>query len=69
MRTKGKPRTQEKRVTTGSMSPEFLRKVRIIGAHRNLMNHEVIDQFAGPAIDREYRRVITDAHELGNPVG
>ena len=45
-------REREPKTTSGSMSPEFLRRVRLVAAHLGIGNAEVLDRFARPALDK-----------------
>ena len=56
----------KKNPTTGSMSHELLRKVRLISAHRGIGKWEALDKYGGPGIDKEYRRCLDEGtRELG----
>jgi len=62
MMAKEKRKKYEKRTTTGSMSPELLRDVRVVGAHLGLGNAEVLDRFALPTISKLRRRLESGKH-------
>lgn len=43
------------------MSPrDFARRLKVIADRRDLTMAEALDKYAGPAIDREYRKVVQE---------
>lgn len=66
MNGKTKDKARVRKVTTGSISSELLRKVNLIAAYRRLSNSDALDKYGGPGVDKEYRKVLEDSHrELG----
>jgi hypothetical protein len=60
------PKPTGQKTTTGAMSKELLRKVRIVAAHLGIKNSTVLDRYALPAINRIHRSIEAGKHiELG----
>ena len=49
-------------VTSIAASVEFASKIRRIADHRNMTMVEVLEKFAGAAIDRENRKCVEEIH-------
>lgn len=56
----------EKEITTAQIHVPLLDKLRLIRQRRGVTIPEAFDLYAGPAIDREYRKVL---HEMVQEAG
>lgn len=57
-------------LTTTSIGRDLAKQVRAIADHRDETMDETLDRVAGPAIQKEFKRVVEEMHEsvtLGDP--